>query len=79
VEPFWSWANSTKVKDVFQTANLISLPPGARGKKDLGVLAEARNAYLDYLKSEEFKSLDFMIPVVRRTVVLGWFCTYKAK
>lgn len=65
VEAFWSWANSTQVKNVFQTANLISLSPGARGKKDLGVLAEARNAYLDYLKSEEFNSLDFMIPVVR--------------
>lgn len=64
VETFWSWANSTEVKRTFHTTNLISLPPGARGKKDLHVLAQTRNTYLDYLKSDDFKSVDFMIPVV---------------
>ena len=41
-----------------------SMPSGQGGKKNLRLLAKARNEYIELLQAPEFDDVDFIIPVV---------------
>jgi hypothetical protein len=71
---FAAWAAAARAaRPGWGALRAHSLPSRQGAKKDLGLLAKARNAYIELLQGEEFEDVDFIIPVVRRP---RWGCEW---
>jgi hypothetical protein len=60
---FQSWGQGFTHGYNNRTARIITLEGQRAGKKDLTLLARARNAYIDQLNKPEYANVDFMIAV----------------